>query len=353
MLNFNGIPDPDPESAIWLGKLYALYGAIGIPANLIVLLLTLTSEKLRAIPMNICILSITFADLMVLVAFLSSTFWAMSFDPMICKVMGVGIYIFDVMTLLLPACLAVCRYVAICSEQTLHPRLRVLKKRKGIIILNGIFWAYGLTFTIPLIITDRFGLGDIGICGVTDINSIGLWIYYMVVVVGALFGAYVVMFIFYRRLGNWVKTTSSMMVMSSRTRETLNGTRNLMRMLRWLLFLPMVVYYPALTIEALLRIVPRAVSTRTARYFLITVPLAHVLDPIATIIFVKSYRTALLKSFGRPRKIGFQSSPADPGTIQSAAAASPIFEIKKTLKTPTYGNSLKPSEHHLPGQMAH
>uniref|UniRef100_A0A914W3P8 G-protein coupled receptors family 1 profile domain-containing protein n=1 Tax=Plectus sambesii TaxID=2011161 RepID=A0A914W3P8_9BILA len=225
MSNFTDFPDPDPESAIWLGKLYALYGAIGIPANLIVLLLTLTSEKLRAIPMNICILSITFADLMVLVAFLSSTFWAMSFDPMICKVMGVGIYIFDVMTLLLPACLAVCRYVAICSEQTLHPRLRVLKKRKGIIILNGIFWAYGLTFTIPLIITDRFGLGDIGICGVTEINSIALWIYYMVVVVGALFGAYVVMFIFYRRLGSWVKVRETLFFIPSLEYKKLFASR--------------------------------------------------------------------------------------------------------------------------------
>uniref|UniRef100_A0A914XHX3 G-protein coupled receptors family 1 profile domain-containing protein n=1 Tax=Plectus sambesii TaxID=2011161 RepID=A0A914XHX3_9BILA len=285
--------DPDPESAQWLGILYGLYAVIGIPSNLLMLILTITDKNLRTMPMNICIFSITFADMMALVSFLSATLWTATYDVMVCKVMGVGIYIFDVMSLLLPACLAVCRYAAVCWEQDLHPILRYLKTRRGILLLNAMFWTYGLTFTLPLIADDKFGLDRMGCCGVTDIDSVFLWTYYMIVIVGILFGAYTLMFIFYRKLGKWVKETSSLLTMSSVTRDTLMATRNLMRLLRWLLLLPVVVYYPALIVETILRVFPNAISVRTARYFLITVPLPHVCDPIVTLLFVKSYRTAL------------------------------------------------------------
>jgi hypothetical protein len=50
--------DPDPASALWLGVLYAIYAAIGIPLNLLVLYLTVTNESLRAVPISMCVFSI-------------------------------------------------------------------------------------------------------------------------------------------------------------------------------------------------------------------------------------------------------------------------------------------------------
>ena len=78
----------------------------------------------------------------------------------------------------------------------------------------------------------------------------------MVFIVGVIFGGYAVTFTFYRKLGRWMKETSSMIGISAETRETLKITRNLMRMIKWLLFFPVVVYYPALCCQSMLRIFP-------------------------------------------------------------------------------------------------
>uniref|UniRef100_A0A914UJA1 G-protein coupled receptors family 1 profile domain-containing protein n=1 Tax=Plectus sambesii TaxID=2011161 RepID=A0A914UJA1_9BILA len=286
--------DPDPNSAMWLGIIYAVYGAIGIPINVIVLLLTIKVKSVRAIPLNICIFSMALADMMVLVSFLSSTIWAFSYNVAICKVMGVGVYIFVPMSMLLPGCLAVCRYAGIYNERELDSPylLRALKKRKGIYILNIAFWMYGLLYTLPFVATDKFGLDAIGCCGITEINSVFLWVYYLVNVVFFLFLAYVVSFVFYRKIGRWVKETSSASTLLPHTRDTLKVTRNLQRMIKWMLFVPVVFYYPALGVQAALRLSPGIVDLHAARLFMITVPLPHIIDPIITLIFVKCYRTA-------------------------------------------------------------
>jgi hypothetical protein len=160
-------------------------------------------------------------------------------------------------------------------------------------VLNGLFWTYGLFFTTPLIFQNKFGLDPLGCCGVTTIDSIPLWIYYMVFVMGPVFLCYGITFIFYGKLASWVKTTSAMMMITAQTRATLNATRDLMRMMKWVLFFPIFVYYPAPTCEYLMRLFPGIISVRTARIILLTAPLPHVLDPIVTVFFVKRYRTAL------------------------------------------------------------
>jgi hypothetical protein len=89
-----------------------------------------------------------------------------------------------------------------------------------------------------------------------------------------------------------------MLSISSETRETLIATRSLMRMIKWLLFFPIVVYYPSPTVEVLLRIFPNIVSIRTARMVMITCPMSHAVDPFFIIIFVKRYRVALIELLG-------------------------------------------------------
>jgi hypothetical protein len=122
----------------------------------------------------------------------------------------------------------------------------------------------------------------------------------LVIVVGALFVAYATSFIFYRKLSKWVEETSSLISISEQTQETLTITRNIMRMTKWLLFVPIVFYYPALSVEGLLRIFPNIVSVSTARIFMSTATLPHVVDPFVTMIFVQPYRKALLALiFGR------------------------------------------------------
>lgn len=296
-MNNSDIIDDDPDSAKMLGILYAVYAILGIPTNLLVLILTVAVESVRIVPLNICIFSLAFTDMMVLASFLSSSIYAITFDVMICKVMGVGVYVFIVMSMLMPACLAVCRHASICGEHELHPSLRPLKTKKGILLLNALFWTYGLLFSVPYIISDKFGLDRMGCCGIAEIDSAFLWIYYMVVIVGPLFVAYGVSLTFYRKLGRWVKETSSLMLITPETQETLIATRSMMRMLKWVLLVPVLFYYPGLTLEAVLRIVPDFATLRTARIFMITVPLPHVIDPVITLIFVKRYRVAALKIF--------------------------------------------------------
>jgi hypothetical protein len=111
--------DADPESARWLGIIYAVYGIIGIPANLLVMLLTIIDENVRAVPINVCIFSIAIGDMMVLVTDLSVTYYGFTFDETICKVAGVGVYTFIIMSMTLPACLAMCRYANVSSQQNL------------------------------------------------------------------------------------------------------------------------------------------------------------------------------------------------------------------------------------------
>uniref|UniRef100_A0A914XBN8 G-protein coupled receptors family 1 profile domain-containing protein n=1 Tax=Plectus sambesii TaxID=2011161 RepID=A0A914XBN8_9BILA len=303
MTNTSIVADPDPGSAIWLGIVYAVYATIGIPANLLVLVLSMT-KNVRIHPINICIISIAFADMMVLVSCLSSIIWALTNDIRVCKVMGVGIYVFVVMSMTLPSCLSLCRYVGLVrDEQELHPMLRPLRRRKGILALNGMFWAYGLLFNLPFILTDRMGLDSLGFCGVVEINSVLLWAYYLVFVISVLFGAYIVTFIFYRKLSTWVQTTSSLMTATSHTNETLALTRNIMRMIRWLLFVPFVFYYPAVVVQMALRISPNLVSVFTARLFVITLPIPHLVDPFITLFFVKCYRTTLAELINGGRKV--------------------------------------------------
>jgi hypothetical protein len=232
--------------------------------------------------------------MMLLVSSLSSTLWAMTFDIMVCKVMGIGIYIFIVMSMMLPACLAMCRHAGLCSVHELPVVLRPLKTRKGILALNAMFWTYGIFFMWPFLYYDKFGLDAMGCCGVTEIDTLFLWIYYLVFIGSPLFIAYAVTFIFYRKLDQWVRETSALMTMTSHTRESLTITRNVMRMIKWLLFVPIVCFYPAHTCETLLRIFPNFVSVGTARLFMITFSLPHVCDPIITLIFVKRYRMALV-----------------------------------------------------------
>uniref|UniRef100_A0A914WA25 G protein-coupled receptor n=1 Tax=Plectus sambesii TaxID=2011161 RepID=A0A914WA25_9BILA len=170
-----------------------------------------------------------------------------------------------------------------------------------------LYWTYGLSYPLPFVISDMFGLDGMGVCGIMEIDTAFLWSYYMVVVVGILFGAYAITFTFYRKLGRW--ETSSLMTLSEHTRETLIITRNLMRMMKWVLFIPVVFYYPGLTIEAALRLSPGSVATRTARFFMITVPLPHVLDPLVTIFFMKSYRTAVMNLLRGKAKVSAFSDP--------------------------------------------
>jgi hypothetical protein len=112
--------DPDPSSARWLGIIYAVYALIGIPANILVLFLTVAKEKVRSVPLNMCIFSLAFADIMVLVSTTSSTFYAINFDDNVCKVGGVGIYVFIIMSMTLPSGLAMCRHAGLSNEQDLR-----------------------------------------------------------------------------------------------------------------------------------------------------------------------------------------------------------------------------------------
>uniref|UniRef100_A0A914WIT0 G-protein coupled receptors family 1 profile domain-containing protein n=1 Tax=Plectus sambesii TaxID=2011161 RepID=A0A914WIT0_9BILA len=303
MTNTSVFVDPDPGSTMWLGIVWAIYAAIGIPANLLVLVLSMT-KNVRIHPINICIISIAFADMMVLVSCLSSIIWALTYDIRVCKVMGVGIYVFVVMSMTLPSCLSLCRYVGVVrDEKELHPMLKPLRRRKGILALNGIFWTYGLLFNLPFILTDRMGLDSLGFCGVVEISSVLLWVYYLVFVISVLFGAYIVTFIFYRKLSAWVQETSSLMTATSHTNETLALTRNIMRMIKWLLFVPFVFYYPAVVVQMALRISPNLISVFTARIFVITLPVPHLVDPFVTLFFVKCYHRTLVELISKGRKL--------------------------------------------------
>jgi hypothetical protein len=167
---------PDPVSALWLGMLFAVYAAIGIPANLLVLILTVTKKSLRSVPLNMCIFSLSCTDLLMLVSLLSSTVWAFTFDESVCKIGGVSVYIAAITSTTMPSCLAVCRCAIVCRDQNLGSLLRVLRKRKGILALIGMYWTYGLLFPLPLVINDNFGLDPLGCCGITAIDSLNLWV---------------------------------------------------------------------------------------------------------------------------------------------------------------------------------
>src|SRR5689334_7573511 len=86
--------DPDQESAVWVGIIFGIIIFIGIPSNLLVILLTVTVENIRSVPSNLCLLSIAAADSMTLVSISSAVIYAITFDVSICKIFGVGLYIF-------------------------------------------------------------------------------------------------------------------------------------------------------------------------------------------------------------------------------------------------------------------
>ena len=70
---------------------------------------------------------------------------------------------------------------------------------------------------------------------------------------------------------------------------------------------PFVFYYPALVIELALRISPNVVNEFTARIFVKTAPLPHLIDPFVTLFFVKCYQISLAELFNGGRMF-FKSS---------------------------------------------
>ena len=208
---------------------------------------------------------------------------------------GVGSYTFGVMSLLLPACLSVCRHANITDEQ-LSKTLVALKTRNGILLFNAILWTYGLLVPLPFVLENAFGQDPMGVCGLARFNSVFLWIYYIVFMSVALI-SYAITFIFYRKLNSWVNAKTSMIILTAETKETLLVTRNLMRLIRWLLFLPVITQYPAVCLELALRFHPNLVTVRTARMFMSIAPIAHMLDPIVTILSVKRYRLVVFSLF--------------------------------------------------------
>uniref|UniRef100_A0A914WKU5 G-protein coupled receptors family 1 profile domain-containing protein n=1 Tax=Plectus sambesii TaxID=2011161 RepID=A0A914WKU5_9BILA len=150
--------DPDPESALWIGICFSCWGVIGIPANLFIVLATICSESLRSVPLNMFLFSLALGDLMFLVSCQSSLLWAIYFDEVICQVMGVGVYIFVLMSFLVPPNLAVCRYAVVCDDAQIPSWLRFTTRKLGIIALNGVIWAFTILYPIPLILNGNFGL---------------------------------------------------------------------------------------------------------------------------------------------------------------------------------------------------
>ena len=193
--------DPDPNSALFLGVVYAIYGLFGIPANLFVVVATLTSDTLRSVNMNIFVLSLALGDLLYLIFSYSSLLWALTFDIRVCKIGGVGFYTFVMLSVITPPCLAISRYAVVHSVEPWGAKLNFLTKRSGILLVNGLLWVFVFLFPVPFIIVDKFGLDVMGVCGVENFNSFPLMLYYVLGLLCVLFASYFTTLIFYRKTG--------------------------------------------------------------------------------------------------------------------------------------------------------
>jgi hypothetical protein len=199
------------------------------------------------------------------------------------------------MSIMIMPCLAVCRYAAVCNDTNRSRLLKFLTTRNGILTLNIFVWSFASLYPIPLIINKNFGLDVVGVCGIGKLDTIIPFVYYFMCVLVVLFASYLITLIFYRKLGNWVREKSSELSQNAHSRETLQVTRNLMRLMKWIMIFPLFVFTPASLITLLLRYNPKIVSVVIARIFVSSVPLCSIVNPIVTVIFVRKYRILLMR----------------------------------------------------------
>jgi hypothetical protein len=216
--------DPDPKSALALGIWYSIVALIGTPMNLFLIITTLAFKSIRSIPLNSFVFSLALSDMLYLLSTVSQLFWGLYFDIRICKIAGVCIYMFALLSFMIPPCLAMCRYAVICSNQQMAANLKIFTRPSGIYAVNALAWSYMAIFVIPFVFLHDFGLDVIGICGIVSLHSPVLLVYYLVGTVGVVFASYVLTIVFYQKLDHWVRVTSSAIMLTPDTENTLAET---------------------------------------------------------------------------------------------------------------------------------
>jgi hypothetical protein len=172
--------------------------------------------------LNIFVLTLGLGDAIFLLFACSSTVWGFTFQPIVCKIGGVGFYSFAMLNIMTPPCLAITRFAVVSSGRH-HSKIRILTKRKGVLLLNGILWTFVLFFPVPFIFANKIGLDMMGVCGIEDFNSIGLLVYYTFALMCMMFASYITTLVFYRKLHSWITTTTASLTRTSHTDDTIQS----------------------------------------------------------------------------------------------------------------------------------
>jgi hypothetical protein len=219
MQNFT--TDPDPESARILGVVLSIYAVIGIPANLFVVFATLNNKNLRSKSINLIVLSLALSDIMCLLFdSYPVLLYSLTFDVRVCKFGGFGWYAFNVLSAITPAFLAICRYVFVCSDYVFAAKFKFLTTHSGIVLILVLLWTFIIGIEVPYLIADKFGLDVMGVCGMENSKSTYLLLCFLAALT---LSGYVLTLIFYRKLDNWIRETSTQLFLTNDTQETIEG----------------------------------------------------------------------------------------------------------------------------------
>lgn len=283
--------EPVAPSALGLSIWYLVVATVGLPLNVFIVLSTIVRKSLRVISLNWFVVSIALADLSYLISLALFLCWSLSTDRVVCKISGFGIYYFGMISIITAPFLAGLRYMALCGNN----RFSILFSRRGVICVDCGIWLAAALFYSPYLLFDKFGLEMAGTCGITH-NGKWYETSYYFACSAILFLAYIATFVFNQKLHTWVKRTSMKLnSLSSKSKLNLSDTRNLLKIFRWFLILPVVAFLPASSLEFLYRIDVKLLNTSLDRVIIAFIALPALINPLVTIKYLKPYRLVMEK----------------------------------------------------------
>uniref|UniRef100_A0A914XDQ7 G-protein coupled receptors family 1 profile domain-containing protein n=1 Tax=Plectus sambesii TaxID=2011161 RepID=A0A914XDQ7_9BILA len=294
--------EQDPPSALGLSIWYLLMAALGLPLNLFIISSTIVRRSLRAVPMNWLVLSAAVADTAYLLSLAVFLRWSLAADHLVCKISGFAMYYFGMISIFTAPFLAALRFMALSGNS----RFGSTTNRRGVIGIDCGIWIVSALLYLPFVILDKFGIEKVGTCGITHEEN---WyeLPYFLFCSGTLFVAYSATFFFNRRLHSWVKNMNTKLLsLTGESKVTLSDTRNLMKIFRWFLIVPVIAFLPTLILQILYRTNIQLLNIRFDRVVVAFGALPAVINPFVTIKYLRPYRL-VMEAVGS--KIPFFSSP--------------------------------------------
>lgn len=288
--------DPDPTSALFFGIWCAAVSAIAVPLNLFILTATIKVKEIRRVPCNMFIGNLALSDALFMLSFSLHLPYALTGSETLCKATGFFIGIFTVLFIWMAPFLAVNRYAVVCRQQ--EKLARTLSKafsRKGICCMILILWTFDIAYSLPFIILDANGLHNAGICGISMRVRNSVSLYGLGGTLGIGIVSYIPWLLSYRKVSIWIKRMSARLSLSAETNKTIEETRNIIRLTKWITVLPIMCNFPATFALVLPEFDTNIISIGIGRLLFSSFPLIPLINAIITLKFVRPYRLAFKK----------------------------------------------------------